>query len=120
MSNAASDARELLRHYRGGGVTFNHEMLNIIERAIGEPTVRWISVNERVPDNRRQVFTWGLVGMLGLPVKSKFAGVARCNVSTNGAKFDNEGRDGLSSVLITHWAEIEGPAINEPQPPRKR
>ena len=80
-------------------------------------TVKWISVNQRVPEDRREVLVWGqtFTGFLREP---RFLGVSRFNPSPTMPQFDVEKR--LIASVVTHWADIIGPDEAEvAQPPRK-
>lgn len=69
--------------------------------------IAWISVGERVPSNRRVVLTWGRTSFLGMFRESVYCGETKYN---RGQGFDNERFGGSLSRVITHWAELEGPA----------
>lgn len=74
--------------------------------------MKWISVEERVPDNRRSVLAWGLAGFcVGgyQPLKSVFLGATKFNPSRDGGQFDIERYQRFTIRRVTHWAEIEGP-----------
>lgn len=77
--------------------------------------IRWISVEERVPDDRRNVLTWGGATMLFVyqPWKEGlFLGVSKFNPTKDGGKWDCEQLHSLSIFVrkVTHWAEIVGPS----------
>ncbi len=63
-------------------------------------SIEWIPVSLRVPDDRREVLTWGA---------GKCLGVSAFNWGKKGGCFDIERRL-LWSARVTHWAEITGPA----------
>lgn len=75
--------------------------------------IDWISVNERVPDDRRNVLAFGVRGlqmMFGYqPLKNEFIGVTRYNATKDGGMFDCEKPARFSFCRVTHWAEIDGP-----------
>lgn len=80
-------------------------------------SIEWISVRERVPNDRRPVLVWGTYTFLGYDRtggKGEYLGRSRYNWSSDGGQFDIEraSRGGWSH--ITHWAEITPP----PMPPR--
>ena len=71
--------------------------------------MNWINKTTRVPDTRRKVLTWGH-SWWSRGREQTFLGVARCNISRDGAaKFSNEHIGcGLYNTVLW-WAEIEGP-----------
>lgn len=83
----------------------------------------WVSVSERLPNDRREVLTWGKRANffhefhVGYEPESRFTGVTRCNVNRTERLFDNErvswwrGLLGMNVgwVQVTHWAEITSP-----------
>lgn len=75
-----------------------------------KPSIDWIDVNTRVPDNRRPVLVWGQPYLRGLLTaeRATFLGTTRYNVKSDGSgAFDNE-RTPLPAK-VTFWAEIQGP-----------
>lgn len=84
-------------------------------------SIEWISVKVRVPENRRSVLIWGHCSGLGLRLNGPggaFLGSSKFNPSPNGGEFDVERHGRFSHRLVTHWAEINGPSMPRPQPPR--
>ena len=83
--------------------------------------MKWFSVAERVPNNRRSVLAWGTTWRVGLrlsPPEGSFIGETRFNPSRSGGKWDTEEADNWWSSAyfrhrVTHWAEIEGPGKAE-------
>lgn len=76
--------------------------------------ITWICVTERVPDNRRNVLTWGSHHVMGIKVDSScFLGVSRFNMKKDGGRFDNEAVCRFGYNTVTHWAEITGPDHTE-------
>jgi hypothetical protein len=77
--------------------------------------IDWISVSDRVPDNRRKVLVWGHVWLLGIyqPSKTGFMGSSKCNVDKTGAHFDVEKGSCMLGRKVTHWAEITSPNDKE-------
>jgi hypothetical protein len=79
--------------------------------------VKWISVDERVPEDRREVLVWGQT-FIGFRREPRFLGVSRFNPSPTRPAFDVE--KGLIVSVVTHWAEITGPKeAKVVSPPRK-
>lgn len=72
--------------------------------------MNWISVHDRVPDNRRKVLVWGRASLGPIDLKPGFLGTTRFNPSPNGGRFDADRWSVYSSTTVTHWCEIEGPA----------
>jgi hypothetical protein len=71
----------------------------------------WISVEARVPDDRRRVIAWGEVrgwGPISRP-RGQFLGGTRYSPARGGGIFECERGRGLPWVKVTHWAEIVGP-----------
>lgn len=72
-------------------------------------SIDWISVDDRVPDNRRTVLVYGFfISFAG--AKKGFLGTSKYNRTKAGGKFDNELRGRFSRNQVTHWAEITEPA----------
>lgn len=72
--------------------------------------IAWISVSDRVPDNRRKVLAWGWSrGVLFCKRKMAFLGVTRYNMDRTGGRFDLEEPSPWGYSRVSHWAEIEGP-----------
>lgn len=67
--------------------------------------MNWIPVSQRVPDNRRQVLTWGAYNFIW--PGPRFLGVSKYNPGGRG--FDNERGGIMLPPMVTHWAEIVGP-----------
>mgnify|MGYP000872192157 CR=1 FL=1 len=90
-------------------------MSAVINIATARRSIRWIPVEDRVPDNRRPVLAWGVADLLfGVWERNPmFLGVTRYNPGTDGSRgrFDCERLRVYSTVvsLVTHWAEITGP-----------
>ena len=76
--------------------------------------MKWISVSDRVPDNRRRIITWGTGGWIGLSAREQFLGDTRFNPAKDGGKFDIELSRRFTWCRVTHWAEIEAPADRLP------
>lgn len=76
--------------------------------------MEWIETSVRIPDNRREVLTWGTMESHFHKPRTAFLGVSRCNITKEGHKFDNEGADSFWNpyLKVTHWAEIRGPNDN--------
>ena len=72
--------------------------------------MNWISVNERVPDNRRKVLAWGRWSIGPIDCGPGFLGETRFNPSPSGGKFDADRWNMYGSSTVTHWCEIVGPA----------
>jgi len=74
---------------------------------------RWYSVKERVPDDRREVLTWGHKTILGIytpkVIGGGYLGASRYNRSSSGGRFDIEKSHTFGFSTVTHWAEIIGP-----------
>lgn len=76
--------------------------------------ITWISVTERVPDNRRNVLTWGTYSLFAIGANvPRFLGVSRYNMKKGGGRFDNEAVSPFGYNTVTHWAEITGPDHKE-------
>jgi hypothetical protein len=73
-----------------------------------EESIRWISVKQRVPDDRRKVLAWGIATVPIIGARSAFLGVTQFNPSKTGGKFDVDSF-GMFGHMTTHWAEIKGP-----------
>lgn len=73
-----------------------------------EESIRWISVKQRVPEDRRKVLAWGIATVPIIGARSAFLGVTQFNPSKAGGKFDVDSL-GMFSRMTTHWAEIKGP-----------
>lgn len=76
------------------------------------PSIHWISVAERVPDNRRWVLAWGKASIfMGLMenAESRFLGQTRFNPTDTGGRFDLDIPSRFRFCCVTHWAEIIGP-----------
>lgn len=84
-------------------------------------SIYWISVQQRVPNTRRDVLVWGYPvrsvsgnNFTDITMPGAFLGVSRCNIDREQSMFDIE-RPGLWGVLrlaapvVTHWAEITPP-----------
>lgn len=79
--------------------------------------IDWISVDKRVPEDRRDVLVWGACwwGPFNRFKPTQFLGKTRYNAGgryTEG-RFDIEkhgGRPFSVAVSVTHWAEITGPS----------
>lgn len=77
--------------------------------------MQWISVSERVPEDRRAVLAWGEGGFsIGgyqplQPLRKLFLGSTRFNPTRTGGSFDVERHQRFRICVVTHWAEIEGP-----------
>lgn len=90
-------------------------MLTLAASGTSRGYIRWISVNERVPDDRRLVLAWGPCDPLfGVWQRTpQFLGVTRFNQGTGGnrGRFDCErlGPYAFTIQAVTHWAEIVGP-----------
>jgi hypothetical protein len=71
-------------------------------------SIQWIDANIRVPDNRREVLTWGR--SRGFRSREpEFLGVTRYNKAADGGGLFDIERGGYFPIDVTHWAEIEGP-----------
>jgi hypothetical protein len=90
-------------------------MSTVVDIATAKRSIRWIPVDDRVPDDRRPVLAWGtsdwLYGRWGR--KPAFLGITRYNTGADGSRgrFDCERLHRFSTVIcrVTHWAEITGP-----------
>jgi len=74
--------------------------------------IEWVSVNVRVPENRRFVIAWGRGGISFAgyqPRGESFLGSTRYNPSPYGGHFDCEVGRHFSWCSVTHWAEITPP-----------
>lgn len=81
-----------------------------------EKSINWIDVKERVPHNRRNVLAWGDRSALRKYKFGVFLGPTKCNVTSDGAKFDVEKKCWPDVFTrVTHWAEITGPDGEESQ-----
>lgn len=87
-------------------------------------SINWISVNIRLPDDRRKVLVWGSTYLMGTrlgPEGGSFLGSSRYNLKRDGTGvFDCESFGYFGSDSVTHWAEIEGPGSSGDLPPPKR
>ena len=86
--------------------------MSVIPLSAPRPGIRWISVADRVPDDRRPVLAWGRYGITLVPhEKLGFLGQTRFNPSKGGGTWGAEQRSWRSLLwaVVTHWAEIEGP-----------
>lgn len=81
-------------------------------------SINWIQVEQRVPDSRRPVLTWGH-SFTFHGANGRFLGVSKCNIGRNGHKFDNEVGGILPPPRVTYWAEIEGPTFTQPPIPAR-
>jgi len=81
--------------------------------------IDWISVKDRVPDDRRNVLVWGWWWFSPFPrnEQGRFAGKTSYNSSPSGGRFDCERKGYFGIWHITHWAEIEGPQPQQLLPP---
>jgi hypothetical protein len=70
--------------------------------------MEWISVEDRVPDNRRKVLAWGRTTPR-FNERGQFLGATRFNPSRTGGRFDIEAGRTWITTRVTHWAEIQGP-----------
>lgn len=72
--------------------------------------IEWIEVEKRVPDSRREVLTWGWIGICGMRMPgSRLLWGTKFNPSSTGGRFDVEIGSRFYSCRVTHWAEINGP-----------
>ena len=69
----------------------------------------WVPVEVGLPDTRRRVLVWGIVGCAGLTSKPQFLGDSRCNIGPSGGRFDIERSRVLGWSKVTHWCEVVGP-----------
>ena len=70
----------------------------------------WISVDKRVPEDRRRVLVWGRSWVLGNARRDgEFLGETKYNPTRSGGCFDIERAGHFASYQVTHWAEIVGP-----------
>lgn len=75
-------------------------------------SIEWISVTQRVPDDRREVLAWG-IPCIAFRRGPRFLGSTKFNPSRRGGGFDMENvRGWLPPPSVTHWAEITGPDAN--------
>jgi hypothetical protein len=75
-------------------------------------SIEWIDVKTRVPDNRREVLTWGRFTVFGYERSGPngwFLGVTKFNPCCDGGRFDSEAFGRFAHRGVTHWAEITGP-----------
>jgi len=71
----------------------------------------WISVQDRLPLDRRPVWAWGYQMFLGFKGSPGPLGVARVSCDGGEYQFDIERRRSMIKkwTVVTHWAEIVGP-----------
>lgn len=77
--------------------------------------MNWIPVSERVPNDRRTVLAWGMVHTI-FSIKDPrdcFLGATKFNATNHGGEWDCCKSDqwSIHTVIVTHWAEIEGPNV---------
>jgi hypothetical protein len=82
----------------------------------------WISVAQRVPDDRRLVAVWIDVRLAPrfLPGSGCSLHTSSFNPSPRGGRFDIEAPQRFRVVRVTHWQEIEAPAEAPVKPPPKQ
>lgn len=68
--------------------------------------IEWVNVKERVPEDRREILTWGK-WIIPFLTKPRFLGITKYNPGSD--EFDLEKSSWLSACSVTHWAEITGP-----------
>jgi hypothetical protein len=85
--------------------------------------MNWISVNQRVPDDRCQVLAWGVASILGA-TRTHCLGITRFNPSPRGGTWDIEKMCWSLRIpivhIVTHWAEIVPPKQPDVLPPPKK